>query len=67
MNTMPSALTLKRKPVVTSKTFHQKSYSACRTIKQFQNKQDDYEEYIAWFKNPALFYEANDFRAVHSC
>lgn len=37
------------------------------TIHQFQNKQDEYENYLEWFKNLPLYYETDDFRAVHAC
>jgi len=37
------------------------------TLKQFQNNQKKYEEYLAWCKSLPLFYEAEDFRAVHAC
>lgn len=37
------------------------------TLKQFQNKQDEYNDYIEWFKTLPLYYETNDFRAVHAC
>lgn len=37
------------------------------TLKQFQNKQKEYEAYIAWFKTLPLFYETDTFRAVHAC
>lgn len=37
------------------------------TLKQFQNRQSEYEEYINWFKSLPLFYETQHFRAVHSC
>jgi hypothetical protein len=36
------------------------------TIKQFQNRQDDYEDYLDWFKTLPLFYETSSFRAVHA-
>ncbi|HEY2348121.1 MAG TPA: metallophosphoesterase [Puia sp.] len=36
------------------------------TLKQFQNKQDEYEEYLKWFKTLPLFYETTSFRAVHA-
>jgi hypothetical protein len=36
------------------------------TLKQFQNRQDDYEEYLEWFKTLPLFYETSSFRAVHA-
>ena len=36
------------------------------TLKQFQNKQDEYEDYIEWFKTLPLFYETSSFRAVHA-
>jgi hypothetical protein len=37
------------------------------TLKQFQNKQSEYEEYLEWFKTLPLYYESNSFRAVHAC
>ena len=37
------------------------------TLKQFQNKQSEYEDYIDWFKTLPLFYETDSFRAVHAC
>lgn len=37
------------------------------TLRQFQNKQKDYEDCIDWFKTLPLFYEAENFRAVHAC
>lgn len=37
------------------------------TLKQFQNKQNEYEEYVDWFKTLPLFYETETFRAVHAC
>lgn len=36
------------------------------TLKQFQNKQDEYEDYLKWFKTLPLFYETSTFRAVHA-
>ncbi len=36
------------------------------TLKQFQNRQDDYEDYLDWFKTLPLFYEDSSFRAVHA-
>ena len=38
-----------------------------QTLKQFQNRQDEYEEYLGWFKTLPLFYETEQFRAVHAC
>lgn len=38
-----------------------------KTIKQFQNKQEEYEDYLNWFKTLPLFYETHSFRAVHAC
>ena len=38
-----------------------------QTLKQFQNKQKEYEEYLEWFKTLPLFYETEKFRAVHAC
>ena len=37
------------------------------TLKQFQNRQREYEEYLEWFKTLALYYETETFRAVHAC
>lgn len=37
------------------------------TLKQFQNRQKEYEEYLEWFKTLPLFYETDKFRAVHAC
>jgi hypothetical protein len=36
------------------------------TLKQFQNKEDDYEDYLEWFKTLPVFYETSSFRAVHA-
>ena len=37
------------------------------TLKQFQNRQKEYEDYLDWFKTLPLFYETDSFRAVHAC
>ena len=37
------------------------------TLKQFQNRQKEYESYLEWFKSLPLFYETDSFRAVHAC
>lgn len=37
------------------------------TLKQFQNRQKEYEEYLDWFKTLPLYYEIETFRAVHAC
>jgi len=37
------------------------------TLKQFQNKQEEYEDYLDWFLSLPLFYETKEFRAVHAC
>ena len=37
------------------------------TLKQFQNKQKEYEDYLEWFKTLPLFHETPTFRAVHAC
>jgi hypothetical protein len=37
------------------------------TIKQFQNRQREYEDYLDWFKTLPLYYETETFRAVHAC
>ena len=38
-----------------------------KTLKQFQNRQKEYESYLEWFKSLPLFYETDSFRAVHAC
>ncbi len=38
-----------------------------KTLKQFENRQDTYNEYIDWFKTLPLYYETEHFRAVHAC
>ena len=37
------------------------------TLKQFQNRQREYEDYLDWFKTLPLYYETDSFRAVHAC
>lgn len=37
------------------------------TLKQFQNREKEYEEYLDWFKTLPLFYETDEFRVVHAC
>ena len=37
------------------------------TLQQFQNRQEEYENYLEWFKTLPLFYETENFRAVHAC
>jgi hypothetical protein len=37
------------------------------TLKQFQNRQQEYEDYLEWFKTLPLYYETNRFKAVHAC
>lgn len=37
------------------------------TLKQFQNRQEEYEDYLEWFKTLPLFFETESFRAVHAC
>ena len=37
------------------------------TLRQFQNRQDEYEGWLEWFKTLPLFYETSTFRAVHAC
>ncbi len=37
------------------------------TLKQFQNRQREYEDYLEWFKTLPLYYEKDSFRAVHAC
>ena len=37
------------------------------TLKQFQNRQQEYEGYLEWFKTLPLYYENDKFKAVHAC
>ena len=37
------------------------------TLKQFQNRQKEYEDYLEWFKTLPLYYETDQFKAVHAC
>ncbi|MCK0179112.1 metallophosphoesterase [Flavobacteriaceae bacterium S0862] len=37
------------------------------TLKQFKNRQEEYEAYLDWFKTLPLYYETDTFRAVHAC
>jgi len=37
------------------------------TLRQFQNRQEEYEDYLEWFKTLPLFFENEQFRAVHAC
>jgi hypothetical protein len=37
------------------------------TLKQFQNKQSEYKEFLDWFLTLPLYYETEDFRAAHAC
>jgi len=37
------------------------------TLKQFQNRQKEYEAYLDWFKTLPLYFESESFRAVHAC
>ena len=37
------------------------------TLKQFQNRQKEYEGYLEWFKTLPLYYETEKFKAVHAC
>ena len=37
------------------------------TLKQFHNRQKEYEGYLEWFKTLPLYYETDQFKAVHAC
>ncbi len=37
------------------------------TIRQFQNRQSEYEDYLEWFFTLPLFFEHPNFRATHAC
>jgi hypothetical protein len=36
------------------------------TLKQFENRQAEYEDYLDWFKTLPLYYETETFKAVHA-
>ena len=38
-----------------------------KTLKAFQNLDDTYFKYLVWFKTLPVFYETEEFRAVHAC
>src|SRR6187402_2216566 len=38
-----------------------------KTLEQFKNKQEEYNDYIDWFKTLPLYFETEHFRAVHAC
>lgn len=37
------------------------------TLRQFQNRQKEYEDYLDWFKTLPLYFETDTFRVVHAC
>lgn len=37
------------------------------TLRQFQNRQKEYEDYMKWYMTLPLFYETESFRVVHAC
>ncbi len=37
------------------------------TLLQFKNRQEEYDDYLDWFKTLPLFIETESFRAVHAC
>src|SRR5699024_3104769 len=37
------------------------------TIAAFENREEEFEMYLEWFKTLPLFYETDKFRAVHAC
>ncbi|MGK7370640.1 MAG: metallophosphoesterase [Candidatus Halalkalibacterium sp. M3_1C_030] len=37
------------------------------TLKDFAGSENEYQSYISWFKTLPLFYENDDFRAIHAC
>ena len=38
-----------------------------KTLEEFKNKHSEYNNYIQWFKTMPLFFETDEFRAVHAC
>ncbi|RKS53763.1 calcineurin-like phosphoesterase family protein [Gillisia mitskevichiae] len=39
----------------------------CKTLKAFEGFKDEYLDYIDWFKTLPLYYETDNFKAVHAC
>lgn len=37
------------------------------TLRQFENYTDEFQMYLDWFKTLPLYYETDEFRAVHAC
>lgn len=37
------------------------------TLEQFKGRQAEYEEYLKWFMTLPLYYEGENFKAVHAC
>ena len=38
-----------------------------KTLEQFHNRQEEYNDYINWFLSLPLYYETENFRVVHAC
>lgn len=38
-----------------------------KTLEEFKNRQEEYEEYLGWFKTLPLYFETDTFKAVHAC
>ena len=39
----------------------------CDTLAQFKGRDEEYKEYLKWFKTLPVYYENENFRAVHAC
>lgn len=37
------------------------------TLEQFKDRQEEYEDFLEWFKTLRLYYETDQIRAVHAC
>ena len=38
-----------------------------KTLRQFVNRQEEYDDNLEWFKTLPLYYETDDYRAIHAC
>jgi hypothetical protein len=37
------------------------------TLQQFENCKEEYKDFLGWFETLPIYYETEDFRAVHAC
>lgn len=46
---------------------HKNNHQHAATLEQFKNREQEFENYLEWFKTLPLYYETDDLRAVHAC